>query len=313
MSAALNPARLGILFMLVSMFCISLNDMLIKSLSGDYPLHQLVFVRSTLGLIVSLVFLKLEGGFSLLRTAQPKLHVLRAMLVVFANSMFYAAIVMMPLATATAIYFVAPLIVTLLSIPVLNERVGPRRLGAVLIGFIGVVVMQWPQISGSAEGIGWVALLPMLAATGYASASVLTRKLGTYTKASAFAVYMQVAFVIVGTLFFVLAGKGQYFDPSAPESLQFLFRPWITPQPADYLPLLGLGAMAAVVGYTISQAYRMTAASVVAPFEYILLIYALFWGWTIFGEWPAPTVFAGAAIIISAGFYIVWRERTVKS
>ena len=132
MSAATSHHRplLAIAFMCGGMFCISINDMVVKSLSGDYPLHQLIFLRSFVAMSITLVFLWMEGGFRELKVDQPHLHGLRALLIMIANSCFYAALVAMPLAMATAIYFVAPLFVTLLAIPVLGERVGPRRIAA---------------------------------------------------------------------------------------------------------------------------------------------------------------------------------------
>lgn len=172
-SAVLHRPLLGIAFMSFGMFAISLNDMLVKALSGDYPLHEIVLIRSSLGLLIAAAIIPFEGGFGRLRVRQPWLHVTRGGLIVFANSAFYAAIVAMPLATATAIYFVAPLFVTLLAIPVLGERVGPRRIAAVTVGFVGVLVILAPKLN-EASGVGWVAILPVLAALGYASMSVLT-------------------------------------------------------------------------------------------------------------------------------------------
>jgi S-adenosylmethionine uptake transporter len=247
-----------------------------------------------------------------LRTARPGLHILRAVLVVIANSALYAAIVVMPLATANAIYFVSPLIVTLLSIPVLGEAVGPRRLGAVVLGFGGVLLMIVPQLTAQEGAIGWAVLLPILAASGYAGMAVLTRKLGQTSRASALAIYLQAAFLVVSLMFFVVAGDGRFVDLNSNDSMVFLLRAWVWPAQADLLPLFGLGLLSAVVGYAMSQAYRLSRASDVAPFEYSLLLFALFWGWTIFGEWPAPTVFIGAGIIISAGFYIFLRENKPK-
>ena len=304
-----NAPGLGVMFMVAGMFCISLNDMLIKGLSGDYALHQIVMWRSAGALALTLVFLKLEGGFHLLRTDRPVLHALRGLLVVFANSCFYAAIVLMPLATATALYFVAPLFVTLLSIPVLKEQVGPRRILAVVMGFIGVLVMMWGQLDG---GAGWAALLPVFAAAGYAGMSVLTRKLGQASSASALSFYIQITFVIVSALVWILAGQGQLVTENTPQNMLFLLRAWPAPNPDDIPLLLGLGGLSALIGYSMAQAYRQAKASVVAPFEYILMIFALFWGWTVFGEWPAPSVFAGAGIIIASGVYIFWREAQLK-
>lgn len=300
---------LGIACMAIGMFAISLNDMAIKALSGDYPLHQLVFIRSVLGLAITLVILRFEGGLAALRVRSPGLHATRALFVVFANSAYYAAIVAMPLATASAIYFVAPLFVTLLAIPVLGESVGPRRILAVSIGFFGVLVILGPEIRSTA-GLGWVVVLPVLAAAGYASMSVLTRKLGATAPASVLAFWIQVAFILSGLVFFLTVGDGRFAEgDDVSESARFLLRAWMRPAPEDFWIFACLGIIAGTVGYTMSQAYRLAAASAVAPFEYLLLIYSLIWGWTVFGEWPVPTVFAGAAIIVASGVYIVLRER----
>lgn len=306
MQDARNAPLLGIGFMLAGMFFISVNDVFIKGLSGGYPLHQIVAFRSGVGLIFVAVFLMLEGGPRLLIVQRPWLHVLRAVLVVFANSAFYLAFVAMPLATATALYFVAPLFVTLLSIPVLGEKVGPWRLGAILAGFGGVLVMLGPELEG---GAGWAAVLPVLSAAGYAGTSVLTRKLGQATSASALAMHMQLAFLLVAAVMYLVAGDGRYADSFASESLRFAFAPWVWPDPADLPRLIGLGLLSACIGYAMAQAYRQAQASVVAPFEYVLMIFALFWGWMIFDEWPRWTVFVGAAIIIASGIAIVWRDR----
>lgn len=299
-----SPAA-GIGFMIAGMFFISVNDMLIKGVSGDYPLHQVVMIRSVIGLAFTLVFMQIEGGFHLLRVQQPRLHVLRGLLVVIANSAFFVALPMMPLATATAIYFVAPMFITLLSIPVLGEDVGIRRILAVLVGFVGVVVTMWSQLN---FGVGWVAFLPVLAAAGYAGMSVLTRRLGGVTAASTLAFYIQLSFVVVSAVFYLVAGDGRFLNEDTPPALYFLLRPWVWPQSEDLPALIGLGLASAIVGYSMSQAYRLARASAVAPFEYVLLIFALIWGWLIFDEWPAPTVFAGAAIIIASGIYIFLRE-----
>lgn len=109
---------------------------------------------------------------------------------------------------------------------------------------------------------------------------------------------------------YALFGDGSYVNAEGVSpSAQFLLRAWVWPATPDLWIFGALGITAGTVGYSMSQAYRLAAAATIAPFEYLLMIYALFWGWTIFGEWPAPTVFAGAAIIIASGIYIVWRER----
>ena len=208
MTSSDRPA-LGILLICLGVTAISVNDMLIKLLSGGYPLHQIVFVRSAVGLIFSFALLRYEGGLRLLRTSTPLLHLLRGLLVVGANMTFYAAVAVMPLAQATALFFVAPLFITLLAIPLLGEKVGPLRLGAVLVGFAGVAVMQRPWEGGDA-GLGPVLLLPVAAALLYASMQVLTRRLGVTTRASALAVYIQMTFLLVSLGFFLVAGDGRF-------------------------------------------------------------------------------------------------------
>ncbi|MDP6257105.1 MAG: DMT family transporter, partial [Alphaproteobacteria bacterium] len=155
----------GIFFVVLGMTAITVNDMLIKLLSGDYPLHQMIFLRSVIGIVFSLALVQLEGGFNILRTDKPLLHLLRGRLLVVSNLSFFTALAVLPLADTTALFFVAPLFITLLSIPLLGERVGIRRISAVLVGFAGVLVMQQPW---SSEGLGTgerlVLLLPVLAA-----------------------------------------------------------------------------------------------------------------------------------------------------
>jgi len=307
-TAGTSASRIGIFCMLASMFFISINDMVIKSLSGDYPLHQIIGMRSVVGIIFTLGLLQIEGGFGLLRTGKPVLHILRCLLIVFANSCLYAALVAMPLATANAIFFVAPLFVTLLSIPVLGEKVGKHRFGAVFAGLAGVLLIMAPELMAGDGGLGWIVILPVIAAAGYAAMSVLTRMLGTTSRASALALQIHCAFITVSILMYLIAGDGRFAESTDNVSLQFLLRAWMWPAPGDWWPIFGLGVISGFVGYLITQAYRLSNASVVAPFEYVLLIYALFWGWTVFGEWPAPTVFAGAAIVICAGVYVFLRE-----
>ncbi|MGY9047576.1 MAG: DMT family transporter [Rhodobacterales bacterium] len=204
----LNRPTLGILLICIGICAISVNDLLIKLLSGGYPLHQIIAIRSGIAIFFALTFVQIEGGFAILRTKTPGLHLLRGLLVVLANMTFYAAVAVMPLAQATALFFVAPLFITLLSIPVLGEKVGPLRLGAVLVGFAGVVVMQQPWTSQGVALSRLTLLLPVIAALLYAMMQVLTRKLGVTTRASAMAVYIQGMFILVSAGFFLIAGDG---------------------------------------------------------------------------------------------------------
>lgn len=310
MTQAANRAGLAIAFVLFGVLCISLNDMLIKQLSSGYPLHQIVFIRSFIGILLSFVFLHFEGGLPALRTDEPLLHVLRGVLVVIANMSYFAALAVLPLADATALFFVAPLFITLLSIPLLGEKVGPLRIGAVLVGFVGVVIMQRPWESSDSLSVSRIVLmLPVLAALTYALNQLMTRKLGVKAPASTLAIYIQGTFLIVSLAFFLVAGDGRYAVNTENASLQFLLRAWVWPAPEDNWVLLGMGVNGALIGYCLSQAYRLADAATVAPFEYIGLPLAVFWGLLIFGDLPSWEVWTGIALILSSGLFVFFRER----
>ncbi|WP_299210490.1 DMT family transporter [uncultured Tateyamaria sp.] len=309
-NARQNIAGLGILCVLIAVFCISINDMLIKQLSGDYPLHQIVFARSAIGILFSLIIVQYEGGFGILRTNTPWQHALRGILIVIANMTFFVGLAVLPLADVTALFFVAPLFITLLSIPILGERVGVLRLSAVAVGFAGVVIMQRPWAdSDTLEVSRVVLLLPVLAALTYALNQILTRKLGVASKASAMAVYIQATFVIVSLGFFAVAGDGRYAEGATNGSVIFLLRAWVWPQGADIWVFFGLGVNSAIIGYCLSQAYRLTDAATVAPFEYVGLPLAVFWGWAVFGDLPVLEVWIGILLILGAGLFVFLREQ----
>lgn len=298
----------AILFVLVAVVCGTLNDVGIKLLSGDYPLHQTVFFRSVVALSVCLVFLWREGGLVLLRTDRPGLHMLRAGLVMLSNMLFFAGLAVMPLAAATALFFVAPLFITLMAIPVLGEPVGRYRLTAIGVGLAGVAVMMAPGVDWGE--IGRVSLfLPLAAAACYSGMQVLTRKLGARSAASAMAVYIQACFLLVSLAVFAVAGDGRFAQGATHPSVVFLLRAWVWPAPED-LPVFGMiGVMSAMIGYFMGLAYRLGRASVVASYEYAALPLAIFWGWTVFGEVPRPAVWLGIALIAGAGLYVFARER----
>ncbi|MFC3614078.1 DMT family transporter [Lutimaribacter marinistellae] len=309
-ASAFNRPGTGIVFVLAGVAAISVNDMLIKELSGGYPLHQLVFTRSAIGILFSLAMVQFEGGWQILKTEQPGLHILRGLLVVIANMTFFAALAVLPLAEATALFFVAPLFITLLSIPLLGEKVGPLRIGAVVVGFVGALIMQRPWQGGDTLEVSRLVLsLPILAALFYALNQLMTRKLGATTQASALAVYIQGMFIIVSIGFFTVAGDGRFAEGAQNDSVIFLLRAWVWPAEGDWPYLIGLGLNSAIIGYCLSQAYRLADAATIAPFEYVGLPLAVFWGWAIWAELPDPEVWIGMALIAGSGLFVFLRER----
>ncbi|WP_421857074.1 DMT family transporter [Oricola sp.] len=303
-----NPAA-GIALILVGMVTISINDMLIKQLSGDYPLHQMVFARSAIGIWFSLVMVWFEGGLAILRTRHWGFHTLRGLAIVVANISFFTALAVIPLGEATALFFVAPLMITLLSIPLLGERVGPYRLGAVLVGFLGVLVMVRPWQGDEREAGLFVLLLPVISATTYALFQIMTRRLGAVAKASAMAVYVQTIFIVVSAGFFLVAGDGRFAEGATNPSVVFLLREWSWPQGLDIWLFVALGLNSAITAYALSQAYRLADAATISPFEYVGLPLALLWGWTFWGEIPDAASSVGILLIVGSGLFVFLRER----
>ncbi|MGJ8605732.1 MAG: DMT family transporter [Marivita sp.] len=299
----------GIALICLGVFAISINDLVIKALSGGYPLHQIVFTRTAIGILLSFVMLHLEGGLSLLRTSQPGLHILRGLTLVAANMTFFASLAVLPLGLTTALFFVSPLFITLFGFLFLREQVGPLRLGAIVFGFLGVIVMQEPWQSGSEYGPPWLFALPVIAAALYAAMAVMTRALGVKSRASALTIYNQAMFLLVSSLFYLLVGQGQADPGPDSPSLHFLLRAWTWPSAEDWPLFLVIGICNGIVAYCITAAYRMAPAASIAPFEYIGLPLAIFWGWLFFAEWPTPAIWAGCAMILGAGLFVFLRER----
>lgn len=300
-----DNAGLGILCIVIGMSCISVQDMMIKRLSGDYPLHEIVFARSALAIVVSFALVWMEGGLRILRTDQPLAHLFRALMVVAANMLFFVGLAALPIAQATGIFFIAPLLITLLSIPLLGERVGPRRLAAAAVGFVGVALMMRPWSAGTSVA----AFFPLGAALAYALFQIMTRRLGLKAKASAMAVYIQSTMIVVSLGFFAVAGDGRFAAGSEDPSINFLLRAWRWPEGGDWWLFIGIGLLSSLIAYLLAQAYRVADAAVISPFEYLALPLAVMWGWAVFGELPDLWIAAGIVVIISAGLYTFLRER----
>lgn len=297
---------------LLGIFCVigagaafTTNDMAIKWLSGDYPLHQMILARSAIALTLTLAILvPLEGGYRNLLSRRWPLHLFRGGVVVLANMTFFLGLASLPLGDATAIFFVAPLLITALSALLLAERVGLRRWGAVCVGLIGVIVMLRP---GSAA-FQAAALLPLAAAFFYALLQILTRTLGSTEKASVMAAYIQICFLVVSGSFGLIAGDGRFVGPDAGPQLTFLLRAWVWPNGQDLAIMLALGLLSGTGGYLISQGYRLSEAGLLAPFEYAALPLAVFWSVLLWGDWPDAVSWLGITLICGAGLFVFYRE-----
>ena len=262
-----------------------------------------MLIRSIGALPFMLVLVHLERGWSRLLTDRTPLLILRAMFVVGANSLYFVALAEIPLAEANAIFFVAPLFITVLSIPILGEKVGPYRWAAVFIGFAGVVVMLRP----GSDLFRWIAIAPIFGALSYAMMQMMTRRLGVSEPASVLGITIHFTFIVVCLLMFAAVGDGR-FEDAVPSSLQFLFRPWIWPPQEDYPVMVLIGVLSAVIAYGLAQAYRLAEAGLIAPFEYSAVLLAVLWGYLFFGEVPDATAWTGIVLIVGAGILTLYRE-----
>jgi len=284
--------------------CFSSTDVTIKFLSDAYALHQIVLLRSGIGIGVILMMLMAStNGLQNLKTKRLMRHLVRGGCVVMANMLFFLGLAAMPLADAVALFFISPSIITLFSIIFLKEYVGPHRWFAIGLGFVGVLIMVQP---GSNQFI-LASLLPIGAAFCYAGLHTLTRTMRDTESASTMTFYIQVAFVIVSTIMWIGVGDGRFNNESSP-SLNFLLRPWGPWQYDDFKLFILLGVGSTLGGYLISQAYRHAEAALAAPFEYISLPLAMLFGLVVFDEWPNNITLIGSSFILASGLYTLYRE-----
>ncbi|WP_458791577.1 DMT family transporter [Yoonia sp. MH D7] len=304
MFKGMSATRLGAISALVAVMLFSGNDAAIKFLSGGYALHEVVLIRSLLGLlIVVAIIAPLTDGLAIIRTRRLPMHMLRGLLVVMANMTFFLGLAAMPLAEAVAIFFISPILITMFSMIFLGEKVGPRRWIAIFVGFVGVIIMMRP----GTETFRVASFLPLIAAVCYAGLHMMTRLIGRTESAATMAFYIQITFIVVSAAMGLMFGAGQFADQSDP-SLEFLFRAWVWPAPTDTLLLILLGIGSGVGGFLISQAYRVAPAAVIAPLEYIALPLSVLLGVLIFDEWPDAVAFVGILFILGSGLFTLWRE-----
>jgi drug/metabolite transporter (DMT)-like permease len=303
-----NAPMAGALWALASVVAFSANDMLIKFLSGDYPLHQIILIRSSVALCVVLgLVLPLAGGIGTVRTKRLGMHLWRGLAVVLSNVFFFMALAAMPLAEAVAIFFVCPLLISLSSMVFLGEKVGPRRWGAILLGLVGVAIVLRP----GSEAFRVASLLPLIAAVCYAAHHTITRKIGGTESAAVMLFYIQSSFVVTSAMVGLVAGHGGWAGSGDP-SLEFLLRAWVVPEWRDLGLMAFIGCASAAGGYAIGQAYRLSEAALIAPIEYAAIPMSVFWGLVIFGELPDGVAFGGIALILAAGLILVWREAVAQ-
>ena len=246
---------------------------------------EMLFWRFAVSFLPTLLWIRLGKGLSAIRTHHPMAHVWRAVIGLASMYMVFWSLTLLPLAEVTTIHFAAPLFATLLSIPVLAERVGARRLTAILVGFSGVLVVTQPQ-SGNLPLLG--ATVAVAAALCVGLAQVTVRQISRTETTEAIVFWFSVSAVIV----------------------MGAFQPWLY-SPHDttgWMLLGGIGVLGGLAQIFITNSLRAAPLQILAPFDYLQLLIATALGWFVFAEMPHDTTWIGAAVIIGTGLYTVYRE-----
>ena len=293
----------GIGFLVLAMFILSLQDIAIKWIGGDYPVLEIVIFRNLVALPCTLVIFRLEGGRGLPTTQRHKLEYVRGFLLFLSFTTYMMGLAALPLADVAAIRNSAPLFITFLSVVMLGETVGPRRWLALIVGFMGVLLIIRP--GAATFNLGSVFVL--LATLFYALNIMITRRLRTTDSSATMAYYSTLIYLIAA---FVLAPFVVFVGevPDAHPSIAFLLRPWAVPTLLDLVIMSGLGLIWASGMYLIARAYSLAQASVAAPFEYVALLFSVMWGVLIWQEIPTWATWVGASLTILSGVYILYRE-----
>ncbi|HJO72836.1 MAG: DMT family transporter [Rhodospirillales bacterium] len=283
--AGLSSARGGILWMLGASLLFSTQDAIVKYLSADYSVVQLVWARFTLALaaIVLVTGPRLRG---LLVTRRPGLQVLRGVLLLSMMGLFYTALGLIPLADATSILFLGPLIVAALSASLLGEHVGPRRWAAVVVGFAGALIIVRPG-QGTMEA---AALMPLGAAFLFGFYQIVTRLLNRWDRP-------------LTTLTYSASCASLATSALVPFHWQ------ANPTAAAWALMVALGVIGAVSQFSLIKAYEAAPAATVAPFFYVSLIWAVGYGYVLFGDFPDLWTATGALIITGSGLYVFHRAK----
>ena len=286
MTSTLSPNKRGAIFALIAFALFATHDVVIKFLGGSYAPFQIIFFTTLMSFPLATMMLMRDETQANLLPAHPWWTAIRTACTVVAMSAAFFAFSVLPLAQTYAILFATPLLITLLAIPILGERVGWRRLIAVLVGLAGVVVVLRP----GASTLGFGHLAALACAIFSALAAVIIRKIGRDERTVVMLLYPLLANFLIMAL--LLPG---YYQPM----------PLLDLGAAALISILGFGA-----GLLMIAAYRNAEAAMVAPMQYSQIIWAAIYGLVFFGESVDLMTFIGAAIIISSGIYIVVREQT---
>jgi drug/metabolite transporter (DMT)-like permease len=293
----MNALR-AILLKLLSVLLFAVMSTLIRAAGKTFPLGEIVFFRSSFAILpVLLIYAWRNELREAVVTRRPLGHLGRGMQAIFGMFMNFAALARLPLMEATAISFASPLITVAMAAIILRERVRIYRWSAVAVGFGGVLIMLWPyidvggfmQLGATERTIG--AICALAGAFSNAGTVIQTRRLTDSETTSSIVFYF--------SLICAIAGLATW--PFGWQPMSFM----------EFVMLAMIGVIGGLSHLVLTESYRFAPASVVAPFDYTAMIWAFLLGYFVFGELPTNYVYAGGAVVIACGLFILWRERVV--
>ena len=303
MSAQNNNPK-GIVFILIAMIVFSVQDGIMKHIYNFVSLYEIYLIRTVVSFVLILLFLIITKKPIVFKSQYPILTFTRVILFFFGFSSFYVSLTILPLGTATALFFVTPFLITIFAHFFLKEEIGLRRWSAVVVGFIGVYVTLNPDFSN----FNYLSLLPILCALCYSLSMIIIKKTSdkdsVYTQTFTF----YIGAIIISIIFYFIIGDGQYNVSDHPAS-QFIFREWFVDFNSNILLMTATGVTATLAFLFLFTAYSIASPAVVSPFEYSILFWSPLVGWLYFDEIPSLNTVIGILIIVSSGVYIFMREK----
>ena len=273
--------------MFISVCAFSLMDVLVKW-SDAYPVGQVLFFRGFCGIIPILFLIPRDRFLNFYKTTRPLLHFKRCLSGLIALVAIFIALRNLPLATVVSITFAAPIFTTIFSIFLLKEKVGLYRWLAVLVGFIGIIVITEPGFSS----LNLYYIYPIIFCLGLSYVAIAIRKLSTTEPVWLISFFFSFSIAILGLL--------------------SLFQGWVMPNFLDLFLLSMVGILGGLANLWLSQSYKYSEVSLVTPLKYLALVFAIIFGYFIWSEVPTSKTLMGALLVILSSFIIFRREMTLK-
>ena len=279
----LTKNQLGFLYMFLSVCTFSVMDLLVKW-SSDYPTGEVLFFRGFFGLLPTYFLIPKNKLKTFYTTERSKEHLFRCLMGLMALIAIVVALRELPLAVVVSLSYAAPLFITVLSIFLLSEKVGVFRWLAVIIGFIGVIIIAEPGF----KGMNYLYFLPLIFCIGMAFVTITIRKLSTTEPIWLISIFFTITISIAG--------------------LATIPMGWKMPNFQDFILLSLIGVTGGSANLFLTQSYKLSEVSLVAPLKYLALVFAIFFGYFIWNEIPTIKTLIGASLVVLASLIIYRRE-----